>query len=246
MNGRKSFAPTDIELSEAGEVAVAFARFDVIDHDKDVIRKQSIPVGTTVAMSNFGHSSWDAALPIGKGVLGVTDELATFNGSFFLNTDQGRNGYETVKAMGSTQEWSFGFSITDSSPITFNGTTVREIRGLDIFEVSPVLKGAGIQTSTLAIKSDTPETGESYAEQLARYVAELSALLERTKDRKAFRESEGRDLSRENLEQLRKLLSDLQAHADAIKALLPAPVDDRAKRALMVEIERARALGVPI
>ena len=237
---RKSFKPAEFKLAETGEVSVAFSRFDVLDHDNDVTRKEAIPVGVEVAMSDFGHSSWDSAPPVGKGVIGLGDGVATFNGAFFLNTDHGRNAYETVKAMGDLQEWSYGFRVTKSKPITFEGTSAQEILGLDIYEVSPVLKGAGISTHTLAIKSDGPDPAMSFAEHLDWTLDQVKALLERAKSRKALRESEGRDLSTDNTDRLAELLDDL-------KALLPTPEPVKARdNTLEVEIERARALGVLI
>jgi hypothetical protein len=250
MSIRKSFAPPDLKLSETGEVIVAFSRLDVVDHDRDITRHGAIPIGKSVAMSSFGHGSWDGALPIGKGTLGESDDLGIFTGAFFMETDQGRNGYNTVKAMGDLQEWSYGFNILDSGPVTHNGATVRELRKLDIHEVSPVLKGAGILTSTLAIKGGAPGTDAPWAEHLSWYLDESKAFLDHAIARAAMRDAEGRKLSRADRDGLRAQRDVMAAILADLDELLAEPQDpkaaERARRSLMVEIERAKALGVKV
>src|SRR3989304_4612736 len=65
---RKAFTPFDFKLSETGDVTVAFSRFNVIDSDNDVTFPGAMPVGKSVPMSAFGHTSWDGALPTGVGL----------------------------------------------------------------------------------------------------------------------------------------------------------------------------------
>jgi hypothetical protein len=84
-----------------------------------------------------------------------------------METDQGRNAYNTTKAMADLQEWSYGYNVLPpAGPGMFDGKRVRELRKLDVFEVSPVLKGAGVGTATLAIKSGAPGADAPYAELL--------------------------------------------------------------------------------
>jgi hypothetical protein len=97
--------------------------------------------------------------------------------------------------MADLQEWSYGYNVLDGGPGIFDGKRVRELRKLDVFEVSPVLKGAGVGTGTLAIKSGRPEADAPYAELLAWYSEGLPDLFDRVKDRAAFRAKEGRTSS---------------------------------------------------
>jgi len=246
---RKLFAPGGVKLDDQGHILAAFAQLNKIDSDGHVTRAGAFPQ-KSVPMSAYGHTSWDGALPVGKGDIFEDGGWAVFEGDFFMGTTHGHDAYVTVKELGELAEYSYGYVILGSERGQHEGKPVTFLDSLDVFEVSPVLKGAGVGTHTIAIKSDAPGTGAPYAEHLSWYVGGLSALLERTQDRKAFREAEGRTLSQNDTALLTELLATLPAHAEAIKALLAQPVDpavvERARTSLMVEIERARSLGVPV
>ena len=102
---------------------------------------------------------WD--MPIGKGQIEQDDDKATFKGQFFMDTESGKEAYNLVKAMGELQQWSFGFKVDDSEYGKFkkDGSDeeedVRFLKGLTVYEVSPVLVGANQETYTMAIKSNT-------------------------------------------------------------------------------------------
>ena len=247
---RKAFAPIEFKLSETGDVTVAFSRFNVIDHDGDVTFPGAFPVGKAVPMSAYGHTSWDGAPPVGKGTIGETPELGVFTGSFFMDTDQGRNTHATVKAMGDLQEWSYGYNVLAGGPGTFNGTLVRELRKLDPLEVSPVLLGAGIGTTTLAIKGGPPGPEAPYAEHLSWYSEGLPALLDRVKSRMDLRAAEGRKLTRADRALLEDLRDAFAGHLELVNGLLVIPEDPKAMARrltqIMVEVETARLLGVTV
>ena len=101
---------------------------------------------------------WD--MPIGKGQITQDDDKATFKGQFFMDTESGKEAYNLVKAMGDLQQWSFGFKVDDSEygKLKKDGEEeqdVRYLKGLTVYEVSPVLVGANQETYTMAIKSNT-------------------------------------------------------------------------------------------
>ena len=250
---RKSFTPFEFKLSETGDVSVAFSRFNVIDSDGDVTFAGSMPIGKGIPMSAYGHTSWDGAPPTGKGVIGERSDLGIFDGSFFMETDQGRNAYHTTKAMADLQEWSYGYHIIDGGPGTFDGKRVRELRKLDVFEVSPVLKGAGVGTGTLAIKSGAPGTDAPFATQLSWYTEGLPAVIDRIKGHAAARGKEGRKLSRADRAALDDLVDSLDGQIKAARELLSrdTPVDP-AKQAEFARVEQANIvalaahLGVPL
>lgn len=249
MNLRKSFAPADLKLTEAGEVTVAFSRFNVIDHDGDVTFPGALPAGKAVPMSDFNHSSWDRAMPVGKGVISEDGDLGILTGAFFMDTDQGRNAYHTVKAMDDLQEWSYGYHVLEGGPIVHDGRNANALRKLDVFEVSPVLLGAGIGTGTLAIKSGRPGPDAPYAEHATWVRDAVTAFLDRTKARADWRETEGRKLSRSDRETLATLLESLRAFngtADELAAFLDATDPQKAATALEVQLAIARRLGVTV
>lgn len=249
MTARKMFAPGELKLDEAGHIEAAFAQLNVKDADDDVTMPGAFP-SKAVPMSAYGHTSWEGALPVGRGTIEESGDWAIFKGEFFMDTTHGRDAYVTVKGLGELAEYSYGYDVLSSTRGTFEGQPVRELRSLAVYEVSPVLRGAGIGTHTLSIKSGAPEPDAPYAEQMEWISTRLKALLEWTEDRKASRATEGRDLSTRDTDRLDVIASDLMAHFDAIKSLTAKPVDrkaaEREARDLLVEIEKARALGVPI
>lgn len=138
--------------SSPGSFTAKFATLGVIDKDNDVITPGSIGEARTgVRISSWGHKWQD--LPVGKGQIYESDGSLYCTGQFFLDTPHGDATYKTVKGLGDLCEWSFGFDITDSAPGQLDGRPVRMLKGMRVFEVSPVLQGAGIGTQTIAVKA---------------------------------------------------------------------------------------------
>ena len=247
--GRKAFTPYEFKLSEAGAVMLAFSRFNVIDSDNDVTFPGSMPVGKAIPMSAYGHTSWTGVPPTGKGVISERGDLGIFDGAFFMETDQGRNAYHTTKAMAELQEWSYGYTVLDGPPGLFEGKRVRELRKLDVDEVSPVLKGAGVGTATLAIKSGAPGSDAPYATQLSWYSEGLPALLDRFKGHAAARLTEGRKLSRADRAALEDLVEQLDAHLAIARGLLTSaepPPKSADPVTLDILVSTAQRLGVTV
>jgi HK97 family phage prohead protease len=140
----------ELKADQVGEFVATFATLNVIDKDGDVTVPGAFQNDAPVRISAWSHN-W-GALPVGKGVIHADEERAWVDGEFFLQTAQGKETYETVKALGGLQEWSYGFDITDQSFGKFDGQDVRFLRGLEVHEVSPVMIGAGVDTRTDRIK----------------------------------------------------------------------------------------------
>ncbi len=136
--------PADTE----GRVVALFARLDEVDKDGDVVLASTFRAGQELALL-WSHDWRD---PIGKGVVELAGNEVRLVGQFFLDTVRGREAYQTVKAMGALQEWSWGFRATEVRHESRNGKRVRVIVGAEVYEVSPVLVGAGNGTGTLALK----------------------------------------------------------------------------------------------
>lgn len=243
---RKTFLPVELKLSETGSIEAAFAQLNVVDHDGDVTFPGTFPT-KDVPMSAYNHTSWDGALPVGKGSIAERGDWAVFTGQFFMQTTQGRDAYETVKALGPLAQYSYGYQVLDGGPVTHEGKAANAIRKLDVFEVSPVLMGAGIGTHTLAIKSGGPGTDLPYAEHLSWLRDEVTAFADRTKARVEMREQDGRKLSRSDRETLAALLEELAPFsgiADQLAALIAEPEPNKRATSLALEIARARSLGI--
>ena len=143
------------EDGQPGEFRAVFSTFNVIDHDGDVTRQGAFKDGQAVRISYWGHRWMD--LPVGRGEIHQDEEKAWVDGRFFLDTDAGKETYQTVKNLGELQEWSYGFDIDKASPGVFDGQDVQFLEALTVYEVSPVMLGAGIGTRTEAIKGKEKE-----------------------------------------------------------------------------------------
>src|SRR5260370_18903873 len=154
---RKSVASVEWKDAGAGTFRARFSTIDVVDSDMDVVFPGAFQDGKQVPISACGQESWMGALPVGKGTASSDKKGAYIDGAFFLNTTPGRDTYETVKALGDLQEWSYGYEVLQA---TFDQEALKEfpgaLRGLikvAVHEVSPVLKGAGVDTVTQMIKA---------------------------------------------------------------------------------------------
>jgi len=92
-------------------------------------------------------------MPVGMGTIHVEGNEAILKGRFFLDTTAGRDTFAVVKALGEAQEWSYGFSVLECEKDTMDGKPIRVLKDLDVFEVSPVFVGAGVDTRTRSAKS---------------------------------------------------------------------------------------------
>lgn len=167
----KHYPASDVKVTDTGEVTAQIAQFNVIDHDGDVTLPGAFTEGQPVRMSAYNHSSWGGALPVGKGTIHTDGDAAIFEGSFFMKTTAGRDTFEVVKELGELGQWSYGFDVIEASHGEQEGRVVQFLKQLDVTEVSPVLRGAGIETRTLSVKSADElfgkgMTDEEYAEQV--------------------------------------------------------------------------------
>lgn len=146
-------APLTLKLGEGeeGSFRATFATLMAIDKDRDVTVPGAFQQGQKVKIAAWGHD-W-GALTVGKGQIFADEQTAWVQGQFNLATDAGREHYETVKFNGADQEWSYGFEVQEWSLGEFEGEDVRFLRALNVFEVSPVMLGAGIGTRTDSIKA---------------------------------------------------------------------------------------------
>jgi Caudovirus prohead serine protease len=249
---RKTFRGELKQLTDTGDVIVAFAQIGVIDKDGDISQPGSFPT-KSVPMSAYGHSSWMGDLPTGRGDIREEGGWAIFDGKFFLDTTAGRDTYLTVKNMAELQEWSYGYLPLDWEFTQREGQDVRILKTQDVYEVSPVIVGAGVGTHTRGIKG-RPGAGMPYADHLSLGLEMVKAIAERSKDRVAFRAKEGRTLSSENRARLSSLATALGDCISELTSLLEATdpsADDAGKAASLahqveIALARARYLGVSV
>jgi len=141
------------DLTDKGTLKAVFSVFDVIDSDGDVVTSDAIHDGKQIPLV-WSH---DWARPIGKGVIKNDGKQAVFEGAFFLNTSWGKDAYETVKAMGDLQEYSWGFRVLKQEKGEKDGRAVNFITDTEEYEVSPVLVGANRETGTVEVKAESAD-----------------------------------------------------------------------------------------
>lgn len=244
---KRTGAPHELKLDEAGHIVLAFAQIGVIDRDRDVTVAGAFP-SKDVPMSAYGHTSWNGALPVGRGAIAEKGAWAVFEGDFLMETDHGRNAYHTVKAMAELQEYSYGYEPTEFSYGTHEDQHVRFLKRLDVYEVSPVLVGAGLGTHTQSIKSGETGIVLPYADHLEALLRETAVFVDRSRDRAEFRAKEGRVLSAATRDRLASLMEALGAAGTDLAALLADTEAPKARtdRDIAALAELARFHGVPI
>jgi len=142
-------------LNDKGNFTAVFATLEVIDHQGDIIKKGAITPGKT-RISYWGHRWQD--LPVGIGQIKIQNNEAIVEGQLFMDTQGGVETYKTLKGLGDLAEFSFGYDIVKSSPLKDGG---RILEKLKVYEVSPVFKGAGINTRLTSMKGKKSNVGIS-------------------------------------------------------------------------------------
>lgn len=163
-----SYKNAPIELKEDGDtryIEAVFSLFDTIDSDNDVTKSNALRSGYT---GNKVPLVWnhDWSKVIGRGIIETDNQKAVFKG-YFLNTEAGKEAYETVKAMQDMQQFSYGFQVMKSSKGTHidskgEEVPVRVLEDVKVWEVSPVLVGAQQNSFVQALKSGL----ESFDEEI--------------------------------------------------------------------------------
>ena len=208
----KNFSEVEIKNADTGEVSAIFSTLNVVDSDGDVTLPGAFTEGQPVRISAYGHQSWQGALPVGKGTIREDGDVAIFEGSFFLDTTPGRDTFNTVKNLGDLGEWSYSLHNVKSYRGELDGKSVNFLEKIDVHEVSPVLKGAGVGTRTLAVK------GLKFSEHIEAVVADVDDLIKRATEVMALRAQKGKSISGES--------ADLLAQLDADLVRLRALIDD--------------------
>lgn len=154
-----SFKNAPIELKEDGDkryIEAVFSLFDTIDSDNDVTKANALRSGYT---GNKVPLVWnhDWSKVIGRGIIETDNQKAVFKG-YFLETEAGKEAYETVKAMQDMQQFSYGFQVMKSEKGTHidskgEEVPVRVLQDVKVWEVSPVLVGAQQNSFVQALKS---------------------------------------------------------------------------------------------
>lgn len=220
---KKTFGGVEVKSESKGEIRAVFSTLGVVDKDGDITVKGAMKDGAPVRLSAYNHKSWEGALPVGKGIIREVGNEVVFEGQFFMNTTHGRDTFETVKAMGELQEFSYGFDVVDSEEPDQEQKSAgarRILKSLAVHEVSPVLLGAGVGTRTVGVKGEK----KTFAEELTEVVASVKAVRERAADVMAMRAEKGKGLGEESVELIDAIGAELAELTNLLhKARTPVP-----------------------
>lgn len=194
---RKSFSGIQVKDSDKGTIQAVFSTFNVVDSDGDLTLPGAIKDGTEVVISAYGHTSWGGALPIGKGTIRTTKDEAILHGQLFMDTTGGREHFSVLKELGPLGEWSYSLENVTSKAGEMDGQRVNFLESIDVREVSPVLRGAGVNTRTLAAKGF-----DTLCDELDATVDAVKSAIKSTERVVALRAEKGKSLSNVNTEGL--------------------------------------------
>lgn len=201
---------------ELGSFRAVFATMNVVDHDGDKILNGAFGK-QKVRISAYGHSSWQGALPVGKGVIYEEGDRAIVEAKFFLSTVSGKEHYLTVKEMGDLQEWSFALPVIDYEYETIDDREIRVLKRIEVPEVSPVLMGAGINTQTIDMKqTDRPMKALDHIDLVVKEVKSVTERLEKIKD---IRELKNKKISEETLSRMDILVDAVREAGNELKRI---------------------------
>jgi HK97 family phage prohead protease len=229
------YKSTPIELKEDGDtryLEAVFSLFDKVDSDNDITQAGALKSGYE---GNKVPLVWnhDWSKVIGRGVIESDNEKAVFKG-YFLNTESGKEAYETVKQMRDMQQFSYGFQVLDSDRAEelgcsgfhehmMDGETVyMPCSNMDDYtritgqehesEDNPSLTYAGkISSETDTEISTSTQQGKRLEEQALSSLEEIKAFTERIEDLALLRNSEKKTMSSKSTELLSKYLQGLNA-----------------------------------
>lgn len=237
---------------DEGVLSVVFATMNVVDKDGDVALagfygKQDIVM---VPAHDWSH------VPIGKGVTREEGDLAIADIKLNLEIQAAKDWLSAIKfdlANGEPkQEYSYGFKVLEggSERGDRDGKQVRYLKpredgtpGSKIWEVSPVLVGAGEKTRTLSAKS---VAGKTFADESQAVLDAAEGLVERVEVLAAIRAKDGRELGAPAKEKLAAMAISFDAYAKKLAALtapvavVPTPEEIEARREL-VRMAKSRA-----
>lgn len=144
-------------MDEAGKGLVRIATLSAVDHDDDTYEPGAF------TWKDGGHQ-WCSILPahhrgkvpLGKARVYEEGDAALAETFFNLDIPEAKSWHSAIMfdlAQGkSVQEYSYGFDMLDFDYQARGNDRIRVIKRVDVHEISPVLKGAGIGTGTISMK----------------------------------------------------------------------------------------------
>jgi len=199
-----------------GEGTAIIAELNTIDHDGDITIEGAF--GEQHVNLLGAHEFHSPRL--GKAVLKEEGNFAVADFKFNLDDDavRAKEWYSALKFDLDNgeplQEWSYGYDVIDSEEGIVDGKKVRYLKSLKVHEVSPVIRGAGIGTGTLELKSSANMTFKEEMDRALILLIDVKAFINRAESLAELRAKEGRKLSAANTQGLltfKTLLTELES-----------------------------------
>lgn len=189
-----------LQEQDTGRVQAVVATLGVVDLDGDRVMPGCIDGPCRVTLSDWEHASWSAGSPpIGVGECYIDGDYLVFDGEFF-GTERAQAARNMIRDLGDRCEWSWGF-LVDQESVDHEGN--RCLDKVTIYEVSPVMRAAGVSTGTRFIKSTRTakqlERKGSLAGHTATAHREVTAWVEREQRRRGFPDGPSLSEIRRNL-----------------------------------------------
>lgn len=164
MREHKTIQGSAFTKAEGCEFSAVVATLSVVDSDGDVLLPGAFAGADKVPIVPAHRHEH---VPIGRARIVERGGEAVAEGEFNMDLESGREWCSALKfdlADGEpVGEWSFSFHIPEggSSTETRDGEHVRVLSKLDVIEVSPVLRGAGVNTRTTCAGEGCQTNGKS-------------------------------------------------------------------------------------
>lgn len=203
---RKSYN-AQVKSASEGRITVVFSTLNVVDKDRDVTLPGAF--GEQVAMFLPAHDWGHPAIGVAKVYEQGNEGIAEIK--LYMEMESAREWYESIKGNldnGVRQEFSYGFTIEDSSRGQMDGEDVQFLKSVRVHEVSPVVVGAGENTRTLAVKSFERL---SVADQANTVKASIQAAIQKSA------EILGDAPETERMDALKQAIPDIEEIAAAVK-----------------------------
>ena len=110
----------------------------------------------------------------------------------------------------------------------------RILKKLEPFEASPVLRGAGINTGTLAVKSMT------FSDEADAVLAAVNAFIARNKSLADLRGEEGRNMSEANVKRLQTLVDAMRSEIKEAQSILDAAEPAEKGKAALLKLRQTK------
>lgn len=213
---RKQFRGEIKQTGGDGSFEAVIATLDVVDADGDII----LPGAFQNAIVSVLPAHDSRSVPLGKAKMEDRGNKAVAVGQFNLDVGAAKDWHSALK-FGlengpSIQEWSFAFRIIESSMDTRDGEDIRILEKLDVIEVSPVLRGSGVDTGTLNAKT-------RFADQLASTLQAVEDTLERAKAIAGLRASNAKPKTLSDGHKAR--INAMREKFEEIQTVLSGPVE---------------------